>query len=315
MFAGTFACSNEAPYTPPPSPPPDGGAIDPAQAAAIAAYCSGLDALDRAWCGYAERCCSIDDRDDVHFVMPGCRNGATFVADCEKTLGDLVAARNVSLDGAYVRACLDATGFPSPPETCSGTRATQTLADVRVPYPEQIPACRSLFRGARGPGEKCDYAIQCREGLRCRETALGALDFSCRAIAKTGEACVFAGDCADAMTCLRHIEASPADVSTCAPIGDVGDPCGGTDQDCRAGLACGISLEDGGARWQCTVPGKSGEACGAGEKCVPLATCDARSKTCLGLLDDGAPCDSSYVCKGRCDARSKTCVSICGGTF
>lgn len=287
----------------------DGGS-EASPAAAIAAMCNGLLAIDNQWCPYRDRCCTSGDLSDPHFLALGCSLTSADRDQCVQSMTAEATAGHVVVNGDAVQSCVDALGatFPKPPETCSGPLGPMGGAlaySARTKDPEQLPECRDALQGQQPAGAACEYEYDCAQGLRCRMQ--DAMHFACGPVAMAGDGCELDEECADGLVCVHP---PPSLTGTCAPPGSVGAACSRT-LDCASGLDCYAN--------QCVRPVVAGESCSSPTaECVPEAACTGPSYTCAPLLGDGMACTTSYECKGRCsavDGGTGQCVDICGGSI
>jgi hypothetical protein len=263
-------------------------------------YCAAKANLSKPWCDYLDKCCSQADKDDDGFIAPACSFGPDDPADCVKVINELLAASTLQFDGSFAQACVDelAKGYPTPPSTCSGTRyGDYYLNNHGTPSSSQIPACRKTVVGKVQKGGKCDYEMECAEGLICNGTSG---NYACEDSHKAGEECTLLSDCDDGLSCVgktpRH----------CGTLLGSGGQCLYTD-DCQDGYTCGSK--------GCVQPKGPGSDCSSDmDSCRWGTGCTFTSpQTCESAQGPGASCTNTFQCDGRCDKTAQKCAQICGG--
>jgi len=169
-----------------------------------------------------------------------------------------------------------------------------------------------------GPGGAClmvmggEIAGRC-DGVRwCDHTGV--------CVARDGEACVDAADCAPGFFCDRPDDLGPG---ACAPVASEGDACD-ADEGCASGVcADGVCCERAcdGACETCARPGREGEClradagadpgerCGDGLACDVLGVCRGEVGQLCGVDADcvGRACADGRCCEGRCDGACERC--------
>lgn len=158
-------------------------------------------------------------------------------------------------------------------DVCPGTCRTQRPVGTEVTSPEacgtayyeRLPTGRYLCREYAQPGQPCDLAQYCAEGLWCDG------DAGC--------------------------ESRPPDAGRFVPLAGRGEPCAASGQagrvdSCLRGLAC---HGNGSTQGRCGSLLAVGESCSADLRgCVQNALCEAG--TCVALGGLGAPCSAALDC-------------------
>lgn len=276
------------------------GGVGPGPNRTIEEYCQ-LDAdLAKAWCDYADQCCSQADKDDLHFnFIPLCSFGPTDPAECVTFVNDHIADGTLAFDGTWADACIGkrAAGIPAPPASCSGLPGSaEVLNGHGTPSQWQIPECRKVWVGLVQVGGACEYESQCAEGLKCDDDGSGS--YVCQPVGVLGSPCVLHGDCDDNLVCNSKS-------NQCATLSSTGGSCLFADE-CENGLICSSDT--------CATPVNLGGSCaGSSDSCAPGTGCSLSTSTCIALGQDGQGCSVSLECLGRCDSISSQCTTICGG--
>ncbi|MBK8998697.1 MAG: hypothetical protein IPM35_23490 [Myxococcales bacterium] len=276
-----------------------GGGVGPGPARTLEEYCQMDAALSKAWCDYADKCCSQADKDDISFTPPACIFGPDDPAECVQFVKERMADGTMAFDGTWADACIakQAAGIPAPPASCSGLPGAESLLQGHgTPGFAKIPECRKVWVGLVKEGGACDYESQCAEGLKCDDDGSGT--FVCQPVGTVGSKCILESDCDDALDCNSKL-------GQCAPLSGLGSPCLYSSE-CEDGLLC--------ASGTCATPIPLGGSCvGKSGACTPGTGCSYNSNTCLAASADGQTCTTSLECAGRCDSSLGQCVSICGG--
>lgn len=273
-----------------------GGGVGPGPARSIEEYCQLDAALSKAWCDYADKCCSQADKDDVVFSPPACTFGPDDPAECVKFVKDHIADGTLAFDGTWADACIakQAATIPAPPATCSGLPSTALQGHGTAGF-AKIPECRRVWVGLVKQGGACEYEAQCAEGLKCDDDGSGT--YVCQPVGTLGSKCTLDSDCEDALICNPKLG--------CSSLGGVGASCLYF-SDCQDGLLC--------ASGTCATPIPLGGSCAGNSGACTLGTgCSFASSTCVSLGSNGQSCSTSVECLGRCDSGLSQCVSICGG--
>ncbi|MCX4241771.1 hypothetical protein [Paraliomyxa miuraensis] len=208
-------------------------------------------------------------------------------------------------DGTSERACNSALAPPSDTGRCTPS-ATGPEADPCEPD--------EMFRGKQDVGEKCDGPWECSEGLRCVDFGISGV---CALRAKNGESCFSDAECADGLICNYEegtCRAGAKSGEACA-FTDPANPIPGTESiRCAEGLSCDSML---GA---CV-----GGYCSPGSPCFDIfddSDCPM-SYYCVGNFVtqpscqqpgiEGAPCSKPDDCSsGYCDPFNEVCGTLLG---
>ncbi len=235
---------------------------------------STCEAIMRAQCEIAFRCCDAEERLDG--LAPGI-SGAYInnEAECiERSVGtcrylsasndDAVTLGRMTFDAEAATACLAAL---------NGARDQCDLSLVALAQRGPGQVCgRALGVGAVEPGEACARSTECRLGGACVFDAeptvdeeLGAVEGQCSDVGEDGDDCG-ARPCGTGLYCAE---------GSCAPLPGQGDPCVGGAL-CANGHFCdGTSCEPFRA---------AGEDCTQGFQCLS-AECDDGDCAGAGVCD------------------------------
>jgi hypothetical protein len=270
----------------------DGGFGD--EPLTLTEFCDAQLAPGQAWADLTNTCCNSaaqGSREMARLLaVVGYPGG---VGDCEARLGDLLKDGKVKYEPSYAASCaraLAASYAPPPSSECPADGFF--LPDIEATYGHgvqivsQIPACRAAFAGTLSRDAPCTHALQCADGLVCRD-APGAIK-TCQQAFTAGN-CSADSECAPGFTCKGARGAS-----TCVAIDDLGlnqAKCSSSSE-CVEGLWCDPVLDGQQEEPWCAPP------------------------TTSGLAEAGEPCDPEtpafeFQCRGFCDKATSKCAAFC----
>ncbi|OGQ22356.1 MAG: hypothetical protein A2138_10555 [Deltaproteobacteria bacterium RBG_16_71_12] len=237
---------------------------------------STCEAMMRAQCEFAFRCCDAEERLDGSAPVGLAGGYVTSEGECvDRAIGacklfagvneDSVALGRMTFDGEAANACL--AGMNAARDQCDWSQAQLVQRAGQ--------ACsRALGVGAVEPGDTCATSAECRLGGTCE------IDYEDPDVNEDVGA--IEGECADA--------------------GDDGDDC--TDRPCGPGLLC----NDG----ECEPTPAEGDDCFGGAVCGPGLYCD--NNECTVPKNNGDDCEQSYEClSGECEDGECAGAGICNG--
>lgn len=239
---------------------------------------SSCEAMMRAQCEFAFRCCDAEERlDGSAPIGIGGGSYVTSEGECvDRSVGvckvfggsadESVALGRMTFDAEAANQCL--AGLNAARDQCDSTLA------LLVQRPGQ--ACsRALGVGAVEPGDTCAISSECRLGGNCVidyqdpdvDEELGALEGECDDLGDDGDDCTSRG-CGTGLLC---------NAGECEPMPAEGD-------DCFGGAVCGPGLYcDNG---ECVIPKAPGESC-------------EQSFECLSSACEDGECAGDGVCNGQ----------------
>jgi hypothetical protein len=171
------------------------------------------------------------------------------------------------------------------------------------------------FVGAVAAGGVCHWDREC-VSLSCRFPVCDGM--CCTGTCDDGPArrsVPVGASCLDDIYCVAGAFCSVARRSTCAPLGEIGDPCG-NGEDCRPELACGTDPAGGLACQRFVAPGGSCATswCGLDEGALLVYCDDARICRVVYFVGPGGSCggadggrcsEGTYCLDGVCRLRAK----------
>ena len=276
----------------PPIPPPDTGPPPD-----LATICGGkVPQTADDW----ERC--YQKRECERYVACVSLNNYRNVQDCEDSWDDVdggikAAARRERLRAVELgTATVNPTAFEACLDRTNTSRCIDPAWDVN---------CAERYTGKVADGQTCLTATDCASPGAVCDTDAGTncpgacCAGTCKAKAKTGQACASYEDCGPGLWCNNKVCASGALGAACSDFFEC-------DFDLWCDMRahrCKALLPDGAACTDITQ-------CGAGHTCIGLSISNANPGTCRPNAHPGDPCDS--LCYGNlyCDGSKHTCHAL-----
>ena len=212
---------------------------------------------------------------------------------CLQSYSDLEAER-YSIDAGKAQACAQAALAAAKPDVRHEDGAD--LAD--------IPAYLGVIVGKQAEGQPCFSALECQEGLWCKDGLLHVEGKCSRPLSSGRECPQVAPELLGALGVL-HPVCQGGEVcrrGACYAPKQAGEDCYRRDEEaCARGLVC-----LGG---KCAPPALVGARCISGD-CATGLFCDGG--TCRERRPAGQPCTEADECRGTC--QKGFCVAECGST-